>query len=57
MDRDLFESKPLADMWLHEAARRLTEIESGNVALIPAEDVLRQARDWLRRKVSARAPE
>jgi putative addiction module component (TIGR02574 family) len=38
------------ELWLREAERRLDELESGSVAGIPAEKVVRKARATLREK-------
>jgi len=39
---------PLDPAWDEEIARRVREIESGEVELIPAEDVLREMRERAR---------
>jgi len=36
------------ELWLQEAERRLDEIERGNVAGVPAEQVFEKARSTLR---------
>ena len=42
-------SDPEADaLWLEEAERRLDELESGESALVPADEVFRESRHKLR---------
>ena len=41
------ESPDVEDLWLKEAQRRAEEIAEGKVECVPAEDVLRRAREKL----------
>jgi putative addiction module component (TIGR02574 family) len=45
---DNLSPKQLDEAWLDESERRLKEVDSGAVSLIPAEEVLRKARALLR---------
>lgn len=45
---DMDEPFPLSPEWQEEISRRCKELDEGKVTLIPAEDVLREARERLR---------
>jgi hypothetical protein len=49
---DLFQrcGPPLTQEQIQEARRRIEEVERGDVALIPLYEVLREAREMLRRR-------
>lgn len=45
---DTLSPREIDELWLDEAERRLKELDTGNVQLIPAEEVYRKAQALLK---------